>query len=56
MPGLRLIKTAGYNAVNFSYSFGVDVAETDTGSQPPQAERIAFTVQDDTAVAINDLQ
>jgi hypothetical protein len=52
MPGLRLIKTVSYDAVNFGHGSGVDVAEPDTGSQPPQAKRIAFAVQDDTAVAV----
>jgi len=52
MPGLCLLKAVRYNAVDFSYGSCVDVAEADTGSQPPQAKRIAFAVQDDTAVAV----
>jgi hypothetical protein len=52
VPGLRFIKTVSYDAVNFSHGSGVDVAEPDTGSQSPQAERISFAVQDNTAVAV----
>lgn len=52
MPGLCLIKAVRYNAVNFSHGSSVDVAEADTGDQPPQTKRITFVAQDDTAVAI----
>src|SRR5215470_1070219 len=52
MPSPCLLKAVRYNAVNFGYGSGVDIAEADTGSQPPQTKRITLAVQDDTAVAV----